>query len=154
LKADDGIDRRDICFFCLRFSPIRARIGGRDDSVLLARPAIAVRVHLRPPLKDWNSPSEYPSNKYGKLETDGDAVMLFTFYQRLAPPGSDSEVVPRARRRTITSAEKRGILQAADRCTMPRGHRLAQQARGADGGEPGVHDRHAAQTSASGAVCL
>ena len=35
------------------------------------------------------------------------------------PPGSDSEVVPRARRRTFTSADKRRILQAADRCTRP-----------------------------------
>ena len=35
------------------------------------------------------------------------------------PPGSDSEVVPRARRRTFTNADKRRILQAADRCTQP-----------------------------------
>lgn len=34
------------------------------------------------------------------------------------PPGSDSEVVPRARRRTFTNADKRRILQAADLCTM------------------------------------
>ena len=38
----------------------------------------------------------------------------------LAPaPGSDSEVVPRARRRRFTNADKRRILQAADRCTQP-----------------------------------
>ena len=34
-------------------------------------------------------------------------------------PGSDSEVVPRARRRTFTNADKRRILQAADQCTKP-----------------------------------
>ena len=34
-------------------------------------------------------------------------------------PGSDSEVVPRARRRTFTNADKRRILQAADHCTRP-----------------------------------
>jgi transposase len=33
--------------------------------------------------------------------------------------GSDSEVVPRARRRTFSNAEKRRILQEADRCTQP-----------------------------------
>jgi transposase len=35
------------------------------------------------------------------------------------PAGSDSEVVPRARRRTFTNADKRRILQAADLCTKP-----------------------------------
>jgi transposase-like protein len=35
------------------------------------------------------------------------------------PLGSDSEVVPRARRRTFTNADKRRILEAADRCTKP-----------------------------------
>ena len=35
------------------------------------------------------------------------------------PPGSDSEVVPRARRRSFTNADKRRILQAADLCTKP-----------------------------------
>jgi len=35
------------------------------------------------------------------------------------PVGSDSEVVPRARRRTFTNADKRRILQAADLCTKP-----------------------------------
>lgn len=35
------------------------------------------------------------------------------------PPGSDSEVVPRARRRTFSNADKRRILQAADLCTKP-----------------------------------
>ena len=34
-------------------------------------------------------------------------------------PTSDSEVVPRARRRTFSNADKRRILQAADRCTQP-----------------------------------
>jgi transposase-like protein len=42
---------------------------------------------------------------------------------RSAPPptpgGGDSEVVPRARRRTFSNADKRRILQAADRCTKP-----------------------------------
>jgi transposase-like protein len=33
--------------------------------------------------------------------------------------GSDSEVVPRARRRTFSNADKRRILQAADLCTKP-----------------------------------
>ena len=33
--------------------------------------------------------------------------------------GSDSEVVPRARRRRFSNADKRRILQAADRCTKP-----------------------------------
>ena len=31
----------------------------------------------------------------------------------------DCEVVPRARRRHLTNADKRRILQAADRCTVP-----------------------------------
>jgi hypothetical protein len=35
------------------------------------------------------------------------------------PPGSDSEVVPRARRRTFTNADERRILQAAALCTKP-----------------------------------
>jgi transposase len=35
------------------------------------------------------------------------------------PPGSNSEVVPRARRRTFSNADKRRILQAADLCTRP-----------------------------------
>ena len=35
------------------------------------------------------------------------------------PPASDAEVVPRARRRTFTNADKRRILQAADLCTRP-----------------------------------
>jgi transposase-like protein len=34
-------------------------------------------------------------------------------------PGSDSEVVPGARRRTFSNADKRRILQAADLCTKP-----------------------------------
>jgi transposase len=35
------------------------------------------------------------------------------------PPGTDSEVVPRARRRQFSNADKRRILEAADRCTQP-----------------------------------
>lgn len=35
------------------------------------------------------------------------------------PPGSDCEVVPRAKRRTLSNADKRRILQAADLCTRP-----------------------------------
>ena len=35
------------------------------------------------------------------------------------PPGSESEVVARARRRTFSNADKRRILQAADHCTRP-----------------------------------
>ena len=34
-------------------------------------------------------------------------------------PGSDTEVVARARRRTFTNADKRRILRAADLCTQP-----------------------------------
>ena len=34
-------------------------------------------------------------------------------------PTSDSEVVPRARRRTFSNADKRRILEAADRCIKP-----------------------------------
>jgi transposase-like protein len=36
-----------------------------------------------------------------------------------APRDADSEVVARARRRHFTNADKRRILQAADRCTQP-----------------------------------
>ena len=36
-----------------------------------------------------------------------------------APRDADSEVVPRARRRHFSNADKRRILQAADRCTVP-----------------------------------
>jgi transposase-like protein len=35
------------------------------------------------------------------------------------PTGSESEVVPRARRRIFTNADKRRILHAADLCTKP-----------------------------------
>ena len=35
------------------------------------------------------------------------------------PTGTDAEVVPRARRRTFTNADKRRILRAADRCNRP-----------------------------------
>lgn len=35
------------------------------------------------------------------------------------PTGTDTEVVPRARRRSFTKADKRRILQEADRCTRP-----------------------------------
>ena len=34
-------------------------------------------------------------------------------------PGADTEVVPRARRRQFSNADKRRILDAADRCTQP-----------------------------------
>jgi len=36
-----------------------------------------------------------------------------------APRDAETEVVPRARRRHFTNADKRRILQAADRCTQP-----------------------------------
>ena len=36
-----------------------------------------------------------------------------------SPPGTDSEVVPRARRRHFSNADKRRILEAVDRCTKP-----------------------------------
>lgn len=39
--------------------------------------------------------------------------------QPVARQVADSEVVPRARRRTFSNADKRRILQAADRCTQP-----------------------------------
>mgnify|MGYP006172510861 CR=1 FL=1 len=35
------------------------------------------------------------------------------------PPSANSEVLPRARRRTFSNADKRRILEAADRCTRP-----------------------------------
>jgi transposase len=35
------------------------------------------------------------------------------------PTGPDMEVVPRARRRSFSKADKRRILEAADRCTKP-----------------------------------
>ena len=34
-------------------------------------------------------------------------------------PGANSEVVPRARRRQFSNADKRRVLEAADRCTKP-----------------------------------
>ena len=37
----------------------------------------------------------------------------------IGPARTDTEVVPRARRRSFTTADKRRILQAADRCTQP-----------------------------------
>ena len=37
----------------------------------------------------------------------------------LQPPGTDSQVVPLARRRQFTNADKRRIVEAADRCTQP-----------------------------------
>lgn len=36
-----------------------------------------------------------------------------------APLGTDAEVVPHARRRQFSNADKRRILEAADRCTRP-----------------------------------
>src|SRR4051812_26635842 len=36
-----------------------------------------------------------------------------------APSGTGSEVVPHARRRQFSNADKRRILDAADRCTRP-----------------------------------
>ena len=37
----------------------------------------------------------------------------------VSPPSANSEVLPRARRRTFSNADKRRILQAADSCTKP-----------------------------------
>ncbi len=37
----------------------------------------------------------------------------------VSPPSAYSEVLPRARRRTFSNADKRRILQAADNCTKP-----------------------------------
>ena len=39
----------------------------------------------------------------------------------IPPLASDTEVVPRARRRTFTKADKRRILHEADQCTKPGG---------------------------------
>lgn len=38
---------------------------------------------------------------------------------RVVRPGANSEVVPRARRRQFSNADKRRVLEAADRCTKP-----------------------------------
>lgn len=37
----------------------------------------------------------------------------------MASPGTDAEVVPHARRRQFSNADKRRILEAADRCSRP-----------------------------------
>lgn len=38
---------------------------------------------------------------------------------QVSPPSANCEVLPRARRRTFSNADKRRILQAADSCTKP-----------------------------------
>ena len=60
--------------------------------------------------------SSDPGASQGARRATGDAP------GSASPPvhhGNDSEVVPRARRRIFTNADKRRILQAADRCTKP-----------------------------------
>jgi transposase-like protein len=52
----------------------------------------------------------------GARRATGDAVESAAPTKRSA---ADMEVVPRARRRHFTNAEKRRILEAADRCTKP-----------------------------------
>ena len=52
----------------------------------------------------------------GARRATGDADKSATL---AAPRDADAEVVPRARRRHFTNADKRRILQAADRCTQP-----------------------------------
>jgi transposase len=52
----------------------------------------------------------------GARRATGDAVESAALTRR---PAADMEVVPRARRRRFTNADKRRILDAADRCTKP-----------------------------------
>jgi len=52
----------------------------------------------------------------GARRATGDAIESAAPTKR---PAADMEVVPRARRRRFTNAEKRRILEAADRCTKP-----------------------------------
>jgi transposase len=52
----------------------------------------------------------------GAHRATGDAIESAAPTKR---PAADMEVVPRARRRHFTNADKRRILEAADRCTKP-----------------------------------
>ena len=52
----------------------------------------------------------------GARRATGDAVESAASTKR---PAADMEVVPRARRRRFTNADKRRILEAADHCTKP-----------------------------------
>ena len=51
-----------------------------------------------------------PTNGQGASKPQSEAI---------PPPGRDTEVVPRARRRSFPAAYKRRLLQEADRCTQP-----------------------------------
>lgn len=57
-----------------------------------------------------------PAASQGARRATGDAAGSAT---PARPSGADTEVVPRARRRHFTNADKRRILQAAERCTQP-----------------------------------
>ena len=52
----------------------------------------------------------------GARRATGDAA---TSAAATEPRDADSEVVPRARRRSFTKADKRRIMEEADRCTRP-----------------------------------
>lgn len=56
-----------------------------------------------------------PPASQGARRATGDAGGLAP----VKPAGADMEVVPRARRRQFSNADKRRILEAADRCTKP-----------------------------------
>jgi transposase len=60
--------------------------------------------------------SSDPGASQGALRATGDAPGSASLP---SPIGSDSEVVPRARRRTFSNADKRRILHAAELCTKP-----------------------------------
>lgn len=61
-----------------------------------------------------NTPSAEPALQ-GARRATGDAGSAAP---PIAPPGADTEVVARAARRKFTNADKRRILEAADRCTQ------------------------------------
>jgi transposase-like protein len=68
-----------------------------------------VRMHA---VKDSSDPGASQGARRATEDAPGSAPSSI-------PPGRDSEVVPRARRRTFSNADKRRILQAADLCTKP-----------------------------------
>ena len=63
-------------------------------------------------VKVWSDPGASQGARRATEDAPGSAPPAI-------PPGSDCEVVPRARRRTFSNADKRRILQAADLCTKP-----------------------------------
>ena len=58
----------------------------------------------------------YPTASQGARRATEDAVGSAA---PAKPSGTDMEVVPRARRRHFSNADKRRILEAAERCTKP-----------------------------------